>query len=332
MPPVGETPGWSKRWWINFEASHANIWNNQFDMTRTDNGKILTYKSDFEQTSVVTDFGVALTERFALGFEAPFAARGGGILDDFIDQFHMLIGSDRFLRDLTPDFGKSFVAKTDSVDEFRNLSWTAVGNLKLKAKYWLLKWQGSRNGSCDCGFAVSTQWKIPIANPRGGFTSGHHDHSLLLHLGAPLFQESGVWITAGFTKLGGNEILNQWPMNTWAQMYELAFDIGITKSWGIILQARTESPILQKGLLDYNYTVSTPNAKIEYRIASGWNSLVLWRSIESFGLRWRSQEGHQINLLMLEDWGLGGYDERGDNLYSNNAPDVAFMTQFHFAF
>lgn len=329
--PVGETPGWSKSAWFNLELNYGNVWNDQFDVTNKNSEKILTYSADFEQGSVIADLGVAVSSRWALGVEIPFASRGGGFLDDFIDQFHLLIDSDRFLRPYNNEFDNLYSVQTNNEDQIRQTD-TAVGNLKLKTKYWLWQWRGSANGSCDCGFAVSGQVKFPTAKANSGWSSGHHDYSLLVHLGAPLGTQSGIWATAGFTALGENETFRDWPRRRWAQMYELSMDFAFANSWGVLLQARTESPIMHKQDLSYNHYTSDPDAQKAYRVASGWNSLVHWRGSQSAGLRWRSQSGHQANLLIIEDWALGRQDSRSDKLYVTNAPDVAFALQFHFSF
>lgn len=329
--PVGETPGWSGRFWVNLELSQGNIWNDEFDLTDRRNGDIYTYKADYEQTSVITDIGFALGDRWSFGIEAPFAARGGGVMDDFIDQFHIFIGAERFLRNQNQDFGKSYVVETNSQSEVQN-TWSAVGNLKFKTKYWLWQWRGSKNGSCDCGLAVSGQVKVPLAEPRSGYTSGSNDYSMLVHLGAPIGKQSGIWATAGFTALGENEVFKKWPRRKWAQMYELSMDFAFTDSWGLILQGRVESPIMHKSDLSFNYSTVDPDDQTIYRVASGWNSLVLWRGSESAGFRWRSRGGTQVNFLIVEDWWIGKQDSKKDGRYVNNAPDVAFVSQLHFGF
>ena len=329
--PVGETPGWGKSLWMNLEFNQANVWNDEFDLTNDTTGKTLTYHADFEQGSVVADIGFAMGNRLAFGLMAPFASRGGGVLDDFIDQFHMLIGSERFHRNYNGDFDNRYEVDTGGTAQMRP-TLTAVGNLKLKMKYWMWQWRGSTNGSCDCGFALSAQVKIPIAKPASGWSSGHYDYSLLAHLGAPLFKHSGVWATAGFTGLGRNDVFRDWPQRRWAQMYELSIDLGVNNSWGLLLQARVESPIMNKNELSCVYPTYDPEGQISYRVASGWNSLVYWRGSQSIGPRWRSSTGHQISALIIEDWGLGRQDSRKDNLYVNNAPDVAFVLQLHTQF
>ncbi len=329
--PVGEAPGWGKSLWFNLELNQGNVWNDEFNLTNDTTGQILTYQADFEQGSVIAEMGFALGKRLAVSVEAPFASRGGGVLDDFIDQFHILIGSERFQRNHNGDFGNRYEVKTSGTGQMQP-TLTAVGNVKLKMKYWMWQWRGSQNGSCECGFALSAQVKAPLAKSTSGWSSGHYDYSLLAHLGAPLFTNSGVWATAGFTGLGKNDVFKDWPQRRWAQMYELTFDFGFGQKWGFIMQARAESPIMNKGELSYNYTTTDPRGQVAFRIASGWNSLVYWRGSQSLGPRWRSRNGHQINLLLVEDWGVGDHDNRQDNLYVNNAPDVAFVLQLHTQF
>lgn len=330
--PVGETPGWSEPQWMNIELNHANVWNMQFDMTDRRTGDVYTYKADFEQSSAILEAGWALSDRLAVALEVPYANRNGGFLDDFIDQFHVLIGSNRFLRHLNDDFGNSLSIKKNGEEQLTSEHGQGVGSLKAKLKLWLLQWKSPTPGVCDCGLAVSFQSKFPTQKAGNGLSSGHNDYSGLVHLGAPLWKYAGVWATAGWTHLGPNDNMRDWPRREWMQMYELSVDLGLGPNLGILLQARTESPILMKEHLDYNYTVTEHEGQTSERIASGWNSLVEWRGSQSIGLRWRWGQGSQINFMMVEDWGLGDKDERNDKLYVNNAPDVAFISQWHFVF
>jgi hypothetical protein len=49
-------------------------------------------------------------------------------------------------------------------------------------------------------------------------------------------------------------------------------------------------------------------------------------------VRYRWGKGSRLNFLMMEDWGLGDRDDIGEWNYVNDAPDVAFITQWHFVF
>ncbi|MBX7231365.1 MAG: DUF3187 family protein [Bdellovibrionales bacterium] len=330
--PVGETPGWRGDIWFNFELSESNVWNNKFSATNLSTGKTLSYKSDFEQSSAILDFGFPLAERWSFGSTLAYAGRSGGVLDDFIDHFHVLIGSERFLRNTNSSYGNSLSVETGNVNKVTNPSWYAVGNLKFKLKYWMIKWIGSLNGSCDCGVALSAQIKVPLAQPSSGWTSGHNDYSVLLHLGAPVGEASGIWFTAGITNLGKNELMQDWPMNSWSQMYELSMDLAFTDRWGVILQARAESPFMDRKQLEIIYPSNYTGNLTAYRVSTGWNSLVLWRGSESIGFRWRGLTGQQISFLIVEDWGLGNQDSLSDRRYTNNAPDVSFLTQVYFGY
>jgi hypothetical protein len=330
--PVGEAPGWSQPQWTNIELNHANIWNGAFEMTDKRTDDVYKYEADYEQSSAILETGWALTDRMSFALEVPYANRNGGFLDDFIDQFHVLIGSNRFLRHLNDDYDNNFSIKTNGTEQLASKHGQGVGAIKAKVKLWLMQWRSPTPGVCDCGFAVSFQSKFPTQRPGIGLSSGHNDYSGLIHAGAPLWKYAGIWATAGWTKLGGNENLNGWPRREWLQMYELSLDLGVGPSFGFILQARTESPILMKEYLTYNYTTTERESQTSERIGSGWNSLVEWRGSQSIGVRWRWGQGSQINFMMVEDWGTGDKDERNDKLYVNNAPDVAFVSQWHFVF
>lgn len=330
--PVGETPGWSSSSWLNLELNHSNVWNHTFSFTDRRTGDVYSYTADFEQSSAIAELGLQLLPRLAVSAEVPYANRNGGFLDDFIDQFHVAIGSNRFLRNYHRDFGNQFEVETNGRRALTTDRAEGVGNFKIKMKYWMLKWQGSSAGACDCGLAISGQVKFPAQKRSLGLSSGTNDYSALIHLGAPLWQNAGVWATAGVTKLGANETFAGWPRRDWQQMYEITFDLGIGKRFGLLIQGRAESPLLMREHLDYNYTTSDEDGKLAERVASGWNSLVHWRGSQSFGIRYRWGKGSQVNLLMVEDWGIGNNDRRSDVLYVNNAPDIAFITQWHFLF
>jgi len=330
--PVGETPGWSGEAWANLEINHANVWNTQFSMRDRRDGSIYTYKADFEQSSAIVELGYALSPSVALAFELPYANRNGGFLDDFIDQFHQLIKTDRFLRHLNDDFDNSYVIKKDGVDQLATEKGQGMGNTKVKMKWWMLQWRSPTPGVCDCGFAMSAQAKFPTQARKFGLSSGTNDYSGLLHLGVPLGQFSAAWATAGFTKIGPNDTFKGWPRRDWQQMYELSLDLAMGPGFGLLLQARTESPHFMREYLDYEFTHTTEKERTMEQVASGWNALTAWRGSQSIGFRYRWGQGSQVNLLIIEDWALGDQHNRGQPLYVNNAPDVAFVNQWHFVF
>lgn len=332
MLPVGETPGWSQPQWMNFELNHANIWNMQFNMTDRRTGDVYSYKADFEQSSAILETGWALTNFLAFALEIPYANRNGGFLDDFIDQFHVFIRGNRFLRHLNEPFGNSMSVQKNGEEQLGSEHGEGVGSVKAKLKLWLLQWRSPTPGVCECGFALSAQAKFPTTNRDRGLSSGSRDYSGLVHLGVPLWKYAGVWATAAFTKLGSNDTFGDWPRREWLQMYELTFDLGLGPNFGVLIQGRTESPFMMREHLDYNYTTADRDGQTAERIASGWNSLVNWRGSQALGIRWRWGQGSQVNFMMIEDWGLGDKDERNDKLYVNNAPDVAFISQWHFVF
>lgn len=332
LQPVGEMPGWSGEAWANFEVNHANIWNMQANIRDKRTNSIYTYKADYEQSTAVLELGAPLSQNFALTFEIPYTNRNGGFLDDFIDQFHQLIQSDRFLRHLNDNFANSYVIQKDGVDRLATERGQGVGNTKAKLKYWPVKWLSPTPGLCDCGFAISGQVKLPTQSRKFGLSSGNNDYTGMAHLGVPLGQFSAVWATAAISKLGPNENFAGWPRRDWQQMYELSLDLGVNASWGMVLQARTESPLFRKEQLEYQYNYTTEKEQMVERVASGWNALTAWRGSQTIGFRYRWGMGSQVNLLFMEDWGTGDKDKRGEKLYVTNAPDIAIVNQWHFTF
>ncbi len=332
MLPAGEVPGWSGGAWMNFEINHANIWNMQANIRDKRTNAMYTYKADFEQSSAILELGAPISKHLALTFEVPYANRNGGFLDDFIDQFHQLIQSDRFLRHLNDDFDNSYVVRNNGADQLATERANGVGAVKAKLKYWPLQWKSKTPGVCDCGFAMSAQAKMPLQHRKFGLSSGSEDYSGMLHLGIPLGSFSAVWASAAYTKLGPNETFAGWPRRDWLQMYELSLDLAMSPGWGLMLQARTESPLFRKQDLEFQYSYAGERERAIERVASGWNALTAWRGSQSIGFRYRWGLGSQINLLFVEDWGTGNKDGRGEKLYVNNAPDVSLITQWHFTF
>lgn len=332
MLPVGETPGWTETAWINFELNHANVWNLDAEFRDKRTHDIYRYQADFEQSSAIFDIGFSLNERWAFSTEVAYANRSGGFLDDFIDQFHTLIGSDRFLRHLNDEYDNSYIVQVDRANRLATEQSQGIGNVKAKLKYWMWKWQSPTPGICDCGFALSAQAKFPTQARKFGLSSGTNDYSGLAHLGAPIFKYSAAWATAGVTKLGPNRTFDGWPRRDWQQMYELSLDLGVNESLGFLMQARAESPFFDPDHMEFQYHYTEPKSRSTERGASGWNSLTAWRGSQSIGMRWRWPGGSQANLLLIEDWGLGDRDNRGEAVYVNNAPDIALISQWHFVF
>lgn len=330
--PTGEMPGWSSDFWMQLEFSQSNVWNSPIDLQHRSTGQEYRYMADFEQSSAVLELGGALTSFFAFSVELPYAHRDGGGLDRFIDNFHIVIGSLRFNRPEYETNQSIFDIEQDGVDQLDSLSESGLSNIKYKFKLWWLKWRGFQPGSCDCGFATSAHIKVPLVDARRGLTSGTTDYSLLWHLGIPINNMSAFWISSAVTHLPHNPTFEQWPRREWHQMYEVSMDFALTESWGVIFQARMESPFMNKEHLNIIHTTEESKEQLLNRISSGWNGLVHWRGSESLGLRYRISPSSQINGLIIEDFAYGRFDEIGDELYINNAPDVAFVLQTTWGF
>lgn len=330
--PVGEAPGWSAPSWVNFELSHANIWNAPHTMSDNKTGDVYEYMADFEQTTAILEIGQEISKSWAVSLEVPYAYRDGGYLDHFIDAFHVFLGNRRFNRHFYPKYQNIYSVKTNGDDYYEDVDPVrGIHHLKPKLKWWFWRWEGDGRGSCPCGMALSGQLKVPVVSGKTGFSTGKVDPSILFHLGIPIATSSAMWFTAAYTKLSENPAMPDWPLLRDHQMYELSFDISLTDSWGLILQGRMHSPYLDVNRLTYEDPSDDPKIISRNRASSGWNSLVRWQGANAAGLRYRFKEGNQAQLLIAEDWGLGPYDA-DDNIYSNGAPDVNFIFQTQFLF
>lgn len=333
MLPAGETPGWSDKLWVEFELGHANIWNSELKMRNKRTGQEYIYQADFEQTSSFLELGGAINDRTALSLELPYMSRGGGFLDNFIDDFHVLIGSLRFNRPLYPDNQNIFRISTDGEEKLVSLKHGGTQHFKLKLKQWWWKWQSPTKGACDCGFSTGLQVKIPWAQADNGMTSGKVDTTVTAHLGIPIGQASGIWLTSAFSYLPRSDIMKDWPTEKWHKMYELASDWALTKNWIFTFKLRMESPYVDRSSVeivdDESYTWEEA---ILNQIASGWNAMVHWRGSQDFGIKYRFDQGDELSLHLIEDWAPGDYEKIDDNFYVNNAPDVAFIFKYYSSF
>jgi hypothetical protein len=322
--PSGEMPGWHSKLWFGYELNWSNIWNAPLEVLNKSTGDTLTYEVDYEEVAAFIDIGWAFSDKWAVALEVPYSYRSGGTLDEFIDGFHVLIGSDRFLRPDYPRNENIFEVTRNGEATYSGPAHSGTGNVKLKTKFWPIQWT---NDACACGFSTTAQLKIPVQDSERGLTSNSYDGSLTAHFGIPIRSQSAFWMSAGMTYLPKNEALDGWPRREWHQFYELSFDMGFTKSWGVILQLRMESPFMNKQNLEIVDDSPSNVQRTLNRVASGWNSLVHWRGSQGFGFRYRSSKTSQAQFLIVEDWAVGNFDEVGDDLYINNAPDVAFLIQ-----
>jgi hypothetical protein len=330
--PVGESPGWSESSWFNLEINEANVWGTPLKMTDKRNGNVYGYQADFEQTSVIANFGWAVTPKIAFGFEVPYANRGGGFLDDFIDQFHSFIQSDRFERNYNSKYGNKFSMTKNGVEQLSTQKAEGVGNFKMMLKYWFLQVKAKNPGVCDCGVSISGQVKFPTQTASHGLSSGTYDYTGMVNFGYPIFDSVGLWFSAALTRVGEDETLKGWPLRHWDQMYEATMNIGLYKALSAVLQVRYESPLMEAEHLEFKYQYHTPTGRAMERVDSGWNSLVYWRGSECVGLKLQWGKGSFADFLFVEDWGKGKYDSSGATTYINNAPDVEFISQLHFLF
>ena len=332
--PTGEQPGWSTPYWVNLETSVQNVWNKPLTMTNLANGETIDFFADYEQTHAVLELGGAISERLAFSVEVPYAYMGGGFLDQFIDWFHVVVGSSRYRRNIFPTNDYNYSVTTNAVEAMNDEPQRDVSNIKAKLKYWAWKWEGTTPGACSCGFAVAAHGTFATKDNSEGRsgTNGENSYSASWHLGIPMFDQSSIWISSAVTNVENDNVFPNWPRNKWYQMYEFSMDVGITDSIGFILQIRADSPILNENLVRYEDAATDAKEKLDNRRASGWNALVHWRGSQAFGFRFRHSDTSMTQLLLLEDWTWGRFDQTNDRIFVHNAPDVAFTLQTSFGF
>lgn len=328
--PSGETPGWSKSNWFNLQVGESQVWNAPTPMINLVTKEELFYKADFQQTHYSLDLGFALSEQLALEVEGVYTHRYGGSLDNFIDEFHRRTGSNRYRRPEFPENQNEFVVQRGGRDVLRATEGTGFSNGRIKLRYWPLRLS---NSGCPCGIGFNAQVKFPLNRVDSGLTSGGVDASGQINLGVPIGETGGLWFTGGLNYLGENKVLNGFPREHWLQLYELNLDVGFSKKgyWGLVLQAKAESPFLDRRKIEFLEDSMNRDLLLYNRIGSGWNALSHWRGSQSFGIRYRPSSNFSGTLWMLEDFGIGDADKVGNWLYVNNAPDVAWILHLGFS-
>ncbi|MCM2282238.1 MAG: hypothetical protein NDI61_10365 [Bdellovibrionaceae bacterium] len=329
--PVGEAPGWLSPHWTDVDFSWSNIWNTPLTVYNSQNGRELTYSADFEQRTTIIEKGFALNDWLALAVELAYAHRDGGVFDRLIDDFHVTIDSDRFRRYEFPNNLSRFQITTDGTDKLISNSASGLSSYKFKLKFWPARWTDT-NWNCPCGIGFSLQAKFPIGDPRRGLTSGDIDVSGLAHIGVPLGWDSAFLLTTGLTALGRNPTLDDWPRKRVQFMIDGLADLNLWGGFGLILQATSQSPLIDLTPLEIRDPDRSDPLYKEKRLSSGWNSLVLWRVYESIGFRYNFDGGARWTLTFTEDIGINDYDEVDDYVYVNGAPDFLLTTQLQIPF
>lgn len=325
MLPSGEAPGWSKDSWIEFEVINGNHWAAPAKFKNKATGKELTFTADYEQTSLFVEFGKALSKKYALAIEVPYAARHEGTTSDkFIDDFHDFFHFDDFGRPKYKDGQSIFETSTDGVRRGPYNAPSGAGNIKLKLKYWPV--QMERNTGVGFGLHL----KVPFEDKEKGMTSGEVDATAMMNLAFPIFEKSTVYTTFAVTYAKNNWMFADWPRNELLWMMDFMFDFALGEKWGIILDFSFNSPLMKKNKLDLVYSGTTDKDKVYEKIASGYNSLVEIRGQQMVGLRRKFGNDNLWMIYFLEDWGPGDKDNNNDMVYSTGQPDFAIGTKFIF--
>ena len=331
--PTGEQPGWGDTWWFNYSLSDSNIWNEPTTMTDKRNGDTYSSMADYEQTTLNLEVGHAFWDRLGVSIDLPIADRWGGVLDHFINAFHILgYGESLYNRADYPQWQTIYSVKKNNVDYFASQKPVqGLDNINLKFKLWMFKWMGDVPNSCPCGLSISSETKFPLNSGATGGTTGSIDQSVSVHLGIPLFSASAFWATASYTALGRNPAIDGWPQFNHIVMYEGNFDFALNDYWGFVISARAESPYLDRSALSFVDNSTNPAVVANDQQSSGWNALTHWLGSESFGFRYRTIAGSEFRAMFVEDFGLG-YNDQSSGLYTINAPDVNIVIQGNFTF
>lgn len=327
MLPNGEAPGWSKDSWVEFEVINGNHWAAPAKFRNKSTGKELTFTADFEQTSMFIEFGKAISKKYAVVVEVPYAARHeGSSTDDLIDNFHDLFNFDDFGRPLY-DFGQSiFETSTDGARRGPYNAPSGAGNIKLKLKYWPVQMED------NTGIGFGLHLKVPVEDKEKGMTSGEIDTTAMMNIAFSIFGDSKMYTTFALTYAKNNWMFSDWPRNKLLWMMGFMFDFSIGDKWGVIFDLGLNSPLMKKDKLEFIHQGTTEKEQVYEKVASGYNSLVEVRGQQMIGIRRKLGTESLMLFYFLEDWGPGDKDNTNDSVYSTGQPDFAIGTKFIFNF
>jgi|FLYM01.1.fsa_nt_gi hypothetical protein len=329
--PNGESPGWSSKKWLIAEVQHANFWNVDMDIRDKRSGDIYSFGADFEQLMIQLESGFQISKKLSFSFSLPVVSRFGGFLDQPLDDWHKFVGADRFRRNQFKRGGNNFSIRKNGEELLGTSQASGLNALNLKLKWWLYQKSDVPRPEMQ-GLALSFQSRLPLRGPQSTLTTGQFESSALLHAGTQLRSWGYVWVTAGMTKLSANPILQGWPTRQWSQLYEGWLEIPLGQKWNLIVQARYQSPLLDKQHLEFQYLTTSEKNQSAERAASGWSGLTAWRGSESLGVRYKIKKSETLTFLFQEDWAFGDNDGRKNFLYVHGAPDVALVAQYQIGF
>lgn len=326
--PSAETPGWTKPAWVNVQVSESNLWNRAMTVSDRATGRLYEYEMDYQASIAVLDMGLQVLENTAVAIELPYQRRHGGNADQFIEDFHKTFNFFSQLRSGTPDNRSRVRIVVDGREVFFDEG-TADGlsSVKLKLKHRVL----GTTAKCPCGLALSVQANLPVNGARRMLSSSSPSYSFLAHAGFPIRAESGIYLTTGYTRMGSDPYFQEWPLSKDSLLADVSVDFALFGRWGFIGSFTGRSPLM-KSKFDFHTWTADPQTFKHERMASGYNSLFRWRGYQTYGARYRWDDGDQLSVFAFEDFGLGDYDGRNEPAYNNNSPDILIGTQLSLGF
>lgn len=323
--PRIEEPGWSTTKKITVDVTQANHWNAPSNFRRTDTGQILRATIDFEETNYNLTFVSAMSSWFQLGSELSWIDRGGGHLDQMIDQFHVDAKIYRFQRERYSRFESRFMTETDGVEKASRLTSSGLSNVVLRGKFWLAKWGDPKY---ETGLSLLFRHKQSIDDGLEGRSSGSQDQTFSLLTGTPITDSTVFYFSATYAQIGGNFYFRDWPRNSSIQMYEASFVIGLSEKFQLIISHGTESPFMDKGKLEFVPDDTREDRAFYDRSSSAFNHLTGWRGQQTAGVRFLFDPQSSLSFYFVEDWEYSDRDNTGDVISTSGAPDVAFGLQY----
>lgn len=118
-----------------------------------------------------------LSDRLEVGIEIPFVFHRGGVLDDFVESWHDLLGLSNDERDKTPNGALDYSHRSDGVESIAVRSGEqGLGDVRLFAAIPLHR---AENGGRTLGLRASLE--LPTGDPDRLLGSGSTDLALSLH-------------------------------------------------------------------------------------------------------------------------------------------------------
>jgi len=206
-----------------------------------------------------------LSPTFAIKVQVPYRIVSGGVLDDFVDEWHALFGMPDGNRPQLTNNSLDIALRRNAVDVYaRDRSYSELGDLVVAAGYQL---------TANATAATSVWWhvKLPIGSSDLLTSSGAVDSSLTLAHERELSSRWTTHVQANATYLGkGDYFAGQ--QRSWLWSATAAFDYRYSENLSAMVQLDGHTAAVDDTVINILGPAWILTVGGEYRWRSGWRT------------------------------------------------------------